>query len=112
MSLPKKIQQEVNEMIDKVFPGAIHVKESDEIDLTCGCYSEWTTEPCRVDMEYKVPFTYEETTGKALPLEDALEKYLQRKLDYDGCDCCRGYLSVWFRFIPDVSVRRVFDEYN
>lgn len=74
---------------------------------SCGCYSEYTQEPCFLDVTLKAPRPVDESTaalGKQVSVwEGILSAWAQRSLQWTGCECCEGdghVLQVNLRVIP------------
>ena len=67
---------------------------------SCGCYSEWTQEPCQ--FEVFVSGTIPEDNDAQYDLREAIESRLERwaksTLTYSGCQCCgEDTISVYAR---------------
>ena len=70
---------------------------------SCGCYSEYTTEPCSVDLHFKAPWTGSERDLSILVgiLEDSvIRPFMEARYDFNGCSCCDNRVSYWVRVIP------------
>lgn len=62
----------------------------------CGCYSEWTTEACSLEIFLKGTF---EGNGvhEELAIEDLIDTWAQKNIHWDGCECCENKLYVDIR---------------
>ena len=70
-----------------------------EFQDSCGCYSEYTTEPCCLNVAVCVdmPSTEDEQADLRQTLDDVVERWAKANLAWSGCDCCDNSLSVWVR---------------
>lgn len=68
------------------------VVESVNISTSCGCYSEYTQEPCFFDVVLKAPRPDGESDralGSIISiLEPMLRSYVLGKFDFHGCGSC------------------------
>jgi hypothetical protein len=66
----------------------------DDIDFKdqCGCYSEWTTEPCSfgVTISGTLPDSEDDQWQLRRDLEERVEKWVRSNLSWTGCHCCNG----------------------
>lgn len=58
----------------------------------CSCYSEWTTQPCSlyVSLCAVLPPTDKEQWVLRRELKGIVEKFVNEKLTWSGCECCAG----------------------
>lgn len=59
----------------------------------CGCYSEYTTDPCSLRVEVEAKCDVGDYKSRDY-LEHKIEQYAEANLDYDGCSCCDESISV------------------
>jgi len=73
-----------------------------EFDDSCGCYSEYTTEPCKLEIEIEVSLPKEDDKQfeKRNQLENDIAKWASKTLEYTGCDCCEDNLWIYLRLVP------------
>jgi len=70
-----------------------------QFDDSCGCYSDWTTEGCKL-----VLFLSGTLKGdgyeQARKIESEVDKYAQNHLEWSGCSCCGDSLYVTVYLFP------------
>ena len=66
---------------------------------SCDCYSEYTTESCRLEVTVcvQMPEREEDRVSLSLILNDAVSRWARENLEWSGCVCCNNNLSVWVR---------------
>lgn len=78
-----------------------------EMQTTCGCYSEFTQDPCYFNVTFRAPRPDDETNTKLSKLVSVLESVIQpwadRKYDWCGCGSCCDEDKT--DTTPNVSVR-------
>lgn len=100
------------EIVKRHVPDA-ELIESVDFQDSCGCYSEYTTEPCRIVIEVRSDMVKTYPTD----IDHDVEEYVRRHATFSGCSCCSGYghenegseviydrsnaaLSVFVRILP------------
>ena len=89
--------------IHTVLPDAEYVDgENVQFLDSCGCYSEYTTEPCglTVPIIATVPEDSSEHPRLGARVDDAVETWANSHLDWSGCDSCDNLLSIYTRVYP------------
>lgn len=68
----------------------------------CGCYSEYTRESCcfGLEVEAKLTGTKEEQWKKQQEIETDIQYWVEKNLEYYGCECCDHLIWVDLRLIP------------
>lgn len=76
---------------------------------SCSCYSDWTTESCRLEVSVCgiLPETDTEQWDLRYNLERETETWAQKNLYWNGCDCCGDNLSVWVRLFDVATEEKV-----
>lgn len=64
----------------------------------CGCYSEFTTDPCRLYFGVNADGA---TVKDRESVERLIRAYAHANLTWSGCDCCDNELSIWVRIYPE-----------
>jgi hypothetical protein len=67
-----------------------------EFSDSCGCYSEWTTEACSLDIwvDYDKDLNRAEEFKLSRSLNEAADHWAQKNLSWSGCECCNEELYV------------------
>lgn len=60
---------------------------------SCGCYSEYTTEPCSLSIWLKGTLRGEGFKQRR-EIEDLIQKWAEGALTWGGCECCGNDLFV------------------
>lgn len=74
-----------------------------EIAEECGCYSEWTQDPCRYCVTFTAPWagTDEELSRLVAILEPFVEAFSETHHTFqEARSCCEGCITRWVRVIP------------
>jgi hypothetical protein len=113
-ALSKEHLEKMLEIIKIKFPDAQYTKGwtgnfAADIDEACGCYSEWTTDPCELRVYVVSERSYAGAHQDMLFVEIKLHDFAEGNLEWKGCECCsggedydgeKGYLSVDLRITP------------
>lgn len=93
--------------IRQLLPDAEFSKEKSwrgqaEVDFQdfCGCYSEWTQEPCyfEVFISGTLPVFNKDQYSFQQAIENRVKRWVQGSLFWSGCECCgEDYISVSVR---------------
>ena len=91
-SLARIIVPDAEYAPDESFSG----KGEIEFEDSCGCFSEWTQEPCSLTINLRGTLELDGSKQRQ-EIEKALDKWAQSNLTWSGCDCCGNSLIVWVR---------------
>lgn len=77
----------------EVIPSANYNKDGVNFEDCCGCYSEWTTEACRIAINLNVDAA-DYSSSNMNKAESCAEDWANKNLEWDGCGCCDNALYV------------------
>jgi hypothetical protein len=65
----------------------------------CGCYSDYTTEPCsfEVCLSGTLPISQEDQYTLNQAIRSKVNRWVESSLTWSGCECCDNEISVWTR---------------
>lgn len=89
--------------------------DSCDIQTSCECYSEYTTDSCNIYITFEAPTdkTDKELSKIVSAIEDLVCNKIESMFEFSGCQCCSGNwdddysdwdgeanISRWVRVIP------------
>ena len=79
-----------------------------QFEDTCGCYSEYTTENCSLyfNVEGTIPEDNDAQWRLRNVMESRVERWAENALEWSGCECCHGSLSVMARIFKKSVVEK------